>query len=233
VRRSVPALLTAIFALMCGATAASAATITSVSVFSLPGFSTGSLGPIGVTPSPNNDNAAAANPNTIPYSIFFNTFGLLEVEFNVENSGGTTEYRVTQAFINNSGQPWSNFVFELGFGTGANFVRSDLSDALDFDTPDGDPAPFSSGFTTLDHQADLVEWTGGVVPSIGVVAFNFAIDLPDDLQGINPFDVSRFTLRQTPNFQEASPVPEPTTMLLFGTGLVGIVMKRRRRRACL
>src|SRR5687768_8582524 len=130
-------LAAALFA-VCIQSYAEAATIASVATFSTPGFSTGSVGPVGSTPSPNNDNEMIPSPNVIPYSVFFNTLGTLETEFVVENSGASTEYRFTQTFINNTGVLWTGFLFELGFGTGATFTRSTISDELDFDTPDRD-----------------------------------------------------------------------------------------------
>ena len=45
--------------------------------------------------------------------------------------------------MNNTGQTWTDFHLELGFGVGAEFVRSSLSDLLDFDTPDIDPVATS------------------------------------------------------------------------------------------
>jgi PEP-CTERM motif len=202
-----------------------AAVITSVSEFSLPGFSTGSLGPIGLTPDPNNDNAAAS-ANTIPSSIFLNTFGTIEMEFVLEPSGGTTEYRFTQSLVNNTGLAWTDYHFELGFGTGASFVRSGVVDLLDFDTPDMDPLPTSTVFTLLNHQTDTLEWSGATVPSIGTVLFTLAIDVPDGLETLNPSGLNRFTLR---HFPTTAAVPEPGLLLLMGMGLVAIVPRSRRR----
>lgn len=203
-----------------------AGVISSAPTFSLPGFSTGTLGPIGVTPAPNNDNTAAASPNTVPFSIFFNTLGPMQVEFATNDSGGTTEYRFTQTFINNTGQGWTGFVFELGFGLGASFVPSGAADGVDFDWPNVDPAPTASLFPTLSHQSDRIEWSGGTVPSIGVLTFTFAIDVADGLAAFNPGGVNHFTLRQTPIV--ATPVPEPSSLLLLGVGILALVWWRRK-----
>lgn len=215
---------------------ASAGVITAITAFSLPGFSTGSL-TVGAAAAPNNDNAAAASPNGIAYSsIFLNAGGLgnADIEFAVENSGGTTEYRFFAPpfaipVINNTGQSWTDFHFRLGFGTGAGFIASASSDLLDFDTPDADPTPVSSVFTSLSHQSDALDWSGATVPSVGPVRFAFAIDVPDNLQLVNPSGLNRFTLRFAPGV--AATVPEPSTTMLLLAGVAGIGGIARRQRA--
>jgi hypothetical protein len=206
---------------------AGAAIITNVSEFSLPGFSTGSVGPVGLTTAPNNDNSAAASPNEIPSSIFMNTFGVADIEFVLDSSGGTTEYRFTQVLVNNTGQSWNDYHFELGFGTGADFVRSSLADLLDFDTPDLDPLPTSSVFPILNHQDDTLDWSGGSVPAISSVFFTLHLDVPDGLEGFHPLGLNRFTLRQVPTVMAVS---EPVTLLMLGAGLAGIGAARRTRK---
>jgi hypothetical protein len=215
-------LLAAITASLCAPAVSHAGVITALTTLILPGTSTGTVGSFGLTPAPNNDNAGAVNPNGFSYTLFINSLGLIEAEFTVQPSAGTTEYRVTQNFVNLSGQPWSTFAFELGFGTGASFVRSG-ADGLDFDTPDGDPAPTASSFSGLSYQSDLIRWTGGS----GALAtqFAFSIDVPDNLQTVNPSGLNRFTLRQTPN----AAVPEPASLLLLSSGAVGLAIRRRRQ----
>jgi hypothetical protein len=212
---------------------ADAGRITTATVVSLPGPSTGSLGPLGLTPSLNNDNAGAINPNSIPYSIVYNALGTADYEFQVEASGGTTEYLFSTPgllpVVNNTGVPWTGYQFELGFGTGANFVKSNSGDALDFDLPSADPLPTSTVFPILDHQTDSIFWSGGSVASIGSVRFLLAVDVPDGLELLNPSGLNRFTLRQTPIV--AASVPEPTALVLLTSGIAGVVLARRRRRA--
>jgi hypothetical protein len=193
---------------------AEAAVITSLGSLSLPGSSTGTVGPVGATPSPNNDNSAGPSANTIPYSVFFNTPGTLETELLLQPSGGTTEYRITQQFINNTGLAWQGFVFELGFGTGSAFIRSTPADALDFDAPTLDPIPASPAFPFVDVMEDSLTWSGATVGSIGSAAFAFAVDVPEGLQA--------FTLRQTPVL--TLPVPEPAAGALLLLVIAGLAI---------
>jgi hypothetical protein len=205
---------------------AGAAVITAVSLFDLPGFSTGSLGPIGGAPDPNNDNAVGPSANAIPSMVFLNTFGTTEIELELQSSGGTTEYLFTQVLINNTGQTWTDYHFELGFGTGAAFARSSLFDDLDFDAPDADPPPVSSVFLVLNHGPDALDWSGGTVPAVSTVFFSFAIDVPDALEAFHPLGLNRFTMRHTPTVVAVS---EPWTLLLIGAGLAAAAAKRRAR----
>lgn len=205
---------------------ANAGTISSVSAFVTPGASTGSAGPIGNTPAPNNDDAVGDSPNVIPYSIFFNSPGFLETEFVLAQSGGTTEYRFTQNFINNSSATWTGFRFELGFGTGANFVLSQLADNLEFDRFENHTTATSNRWAVTVDQAKTLEFGGTPLARISTISFSFAIDVPDDLAAANPAGVNRFTLRQTP--LAASAVPEPGTWLLAVPVLLLIAYARRR-----
>ena len=221
-------------AVMFGACAmAEAATITSLSVV-LPGFSTGTVGPVGgsANVAPNNDNTSLPSPNVIPSTIFLNTggFGAMDFDFLLADSGGTTEYFHTPQVTNNSGVTWTDFHFQLGFGSGASFVPAAAGIGLDFDTPTGDPAPTSSVFTLLGYGPTVLDWAGGTVNYLGggggapfSVAFTLSIDVPDGLAAIHPEGLNRFTVRAVP-----TAVPEPTTLTLLGAGLAIGALRRRR-----
>jgi hypothetical protein len=204
-----------------------AGAITTVSVVQLPGnVSTGSIGPLNNTSAPNNDEAPGANPNVVPYNLFINAPGVMDVEFVIGATGGVTEYRFAQGFLNNSRGPWSGWRFELGFGTGSGFVRSGAADGLDFDTPSSG-APSSPQFALSRHESDVMEWTGNV-PWFGRGEFAFAIDVPDGLGAFNPSGFDRFTLRQIQNPAPESDVPEPSLLVL---ALAGVAAGSRRLRA--
>jgi hypothetical protein len=216
---------------------ADAGVITSINQLILPGFSTGSL-TFSLPVEPNNDNTVAPSPNTIAtggFGTFLNAggFGILDYEFNVANSGGTTEYFFTTNVVNNSGVTWADFHFQLGFGTGANFIPVGAGAGLDFDIPGGDPAPTSSVFPILNHQSNLVEWSGATVNYLQSgagapfsVAFSLSLDVPDGLNTLHPQGVNRFTLR---SFPTAAQAPEPATAALLVIGLAAAAARRRGR----
>jgi hypothetical protein len=136
----------------------------------------------------------------------------METEFVLENSGGTTEYRFTQTFVNTRRAAWTGFRFELGSGTGAEFVQGgDVS----FDVLNGQSTATSPVFTLVAHGSRVLEWTVGAAPL--VAPFTFAIDVPDGME--------RVTLRQTPLL--AAPVPEPGTFGLAVISFLAVVLRRK------
>jgi PEP-CTERM motif len=201
---------------------------------------------IGDPPSPNNENSVGPSPNVVGLNKDFAGVGPIGIEFTILNSGitipGTTEYFFDElrglGIINHTGVAWTDFHFELGFGSGAGFVQANPASGLDFDTPNRDPTPTASNFTILNHQAETIDWSGGSILNGQTAFFTFSVDVPDwsaaipvgfetrDSQGnITGY---RFALRQTPSID--APVPEPGTLALTGLGMLCMVGSVRMRK---
>ncbi len=171
--------------------------------------------------APNNDNVVGASPNAIFVTQKdYVGIGPVDLVFDVINTGGVTEYVVTEGVQNNTGLDWSSYHIELGFGQGAGFVKSTPGDGLDFDAPHHDsPVNFnpSPGFfptVTYPTEDDILA-TGGLMPDFTFAGyFVFNIDVPDG--------ISSFTIRQSP-----IAVPEPATMSMLVLGSVALLKRRR------
>jgi len=131
---------------------------------------------------------------------------------------------VFEHVTNESGIAWNDFHYTLGYGADDQFVQSEAGDGLGFVglsglLPFGFPVnevPYSSVFTEYVMYEDTLDWWGGLVPDHGVVDFGIGIL-------VNNIGVDSFTLREQP-----SPIPEPATMFLLGSGLVGLAGFRKR-----
>ncbi len=183
-----------------------------------------------VTQDPNNDNASPSdNEIIIPDDLkIFNSLAPIDLVFDAELSGGTTEYLFEEAVTNNTGFAWRDFHFELGVGTGDDFwgfldisLPPDIA-LPDFDTPDRDPTPISDQFAALVHEDFMLWWSDGLIEPGETVDFEFSLDVPDDFLGADLY--SSFTLRQV------ATVPEPATVNLIALGLVTFGYMRLRRR---
>jgi len=172
--------------------------------------------------SPNNDDVFGPSPNTVfVHQKNYVGIGPVDLMFGVLDTGGVTEYLVTESVFNNTGLNWGSYHIELGYGIGTGFVMSASGDGLDFDAPDFN-SPFyfnpSPGFFPMETVAedDILAY-GGVMPYLSFAGnFLFTIDVPDGL--------TEFTIRQSP-----IGVPEPSTFALLGLGSLALVMMRRER----
>lgn len=194
-----------------------------------PGNSSGQVGPFGSNPAPNNDGGSTPSANRISVQVFANSSGLMDIEFNVADSGGVTEYLVSQAWFNLTGQDWTGFRFELGFGVGTSFQRSGAGDFLSFDLDNVGPLAGSPRLPQVTQDFDTLDFGGGLVSGPAPLPMGFTIDVPDGLAAWNPEGQNRFTLRQMPVLA-AVPEPASAALLLAGVlGVAGLVGQRRRR----
>jgi hypothetical protein len=171
--------------------------------------------------SPNNDDVFGPSPNAVfVHQKDYVGMGPVDLMFGVLDTGGVTEYLVTESVFNNTGLNWGSYHIELGFGHGAGFVNSTSGDGLDFDAPSFN-SPFffnpSPGFfpAVTVAEDDILAY-GGVMPYLSFAGnFLFTVDVPDG--------ITSFTIRQSP-----ISVPEPSTGALLALGSLAVVMIRRR-----
>lgn len=177
------------------------------------------------TPPPvdtNNDDVAGTSPNEIVVTQKdYVGIGPVDLVFDVEDTGGVTEYHFIEGVQNNTGLDWTSYHIELGFGTGASFVKSTAGDGLDFDAPDFNSDfffnPVPGFFPSVSVTEDDVIASGGVMPGPSFAGyFRFHVDVPDG--------ISSFTIRQSPI------VPESSTMSLAAAGLAALAFYARRRK---
>ena len=187
------------------------------------------------TANNDNDDAVGSAPGA-PNSLFIlngvTAIDTFDTVFVVGATGGVSEYRAQVNAVNFTGVAWTSYRLELGFGTGASFVRSTDTDALDFDFPHMDPAPSNTldfagptAFATVVHGPDTLDFSGGTVPATGHLYMRFALDVPDV-----GTPTGTFTLRGIPNGVPAAAVPEPATAILLGVSLLAGALTLRRQR---
>jgi hypothetical protein len=140
---------------------------------------------------------------------------------NTSGSFHTTGKWIRKTILNDTLTVWTSFELELQEVLG---TPSGPGDGLSFADDDPLRLTFSSDqfatYTRIDTTRDYLNFHAGTVNPGESVTFNFIIT---DNSPISPI-----YLLQTPNIVD---IPEPSTMLLLGAGLITAVGLGRRRRA--
>ncbi|MBN2243056.1 MAG: PEP-CTERM sorting domain-containing protein [Acidobacteria bacterium] len=140
---------------------------------------------------------------------------------NLTGSGHSTGFAIQKVVTNNTGIDW-------------DFYDHELQEILGTPSSDGDGLSFAQGYAAgrpwtsdvfmsyneIILPRDYINFFNGIVPNGGEVTFNYIIT--DN----SPIDL--FYLRQRPDFEAV--IPEPGTLLLFGTGLTGLALVAFRRK---
>ena len=160
------------------------------------------------------------------YSYTLTTGGTPDSTFTVSGTiSGPADPYVAGAFdINSITGAASNYTFSGIVNAGTNSQMSATKDGFTFDN-----VLYTGGGNLVDTDGFLLYLTSPAGLSLAHVYYNdgYEVDVldPNDPGDVTPFTITNFQVTPTP-----TAVPEPGTLALLSTGLLGAAAMLRRRR---